>query len=239
MITRPRLRNAAIRFAEQGFPLVAFIARDDLPEELDRDLCGVDDLEPERYPSLLLTASAGPRFWRLAVTRYPEPESDPVDRHARQTTEEITQRQLGLKSCRRLYPGDIPLPLQRLGNWVGWHHPSPLGITIHPRYGLWTAFRSLYGLSEALPTTVFPETSNPCADCQEKYCVTGCPAGAVRDGQPFALKVCGAYRSRPDSPCAVSCPARLSCPVGESYRYAEPQMRFHYARSLACLGDAE
>ena len=46
---------------------------------------------------------------------------------------------------------------------------------------------------------------------------------------------CIAQRLRADSACALTCPARLACPVGPEHRYSSAQMAHSYGISLAML----
>ena len=57
-------------------------------------------------------------------------------------------------------------------------HPSPIGILIHPRYGLWHSYRGALAFRQALP---FPEPAaipSPCDSCRERWCLKACPVGA-------------------------------------------------------------
>ena len=65
--------------------------------------------------------------------------------------------------------GGLPYwPFQQWARRAEPVHPSPVGILIHPRYGLWHSYRGALGLGEAHdlpePTAVFESMRNPAPD---------------------------------------------------------------------------
>ena len=62
---------------------------------------------------------------------------------------------------------------------------SPLGILMHPEYGLWHAYRGALLFDEALAAEdLNQEPENPihlCALCDRKPCLDACPVGGVRE----------------------------------------------------------
>ena len=109
--------------------------------------------------------------------------------------------------------------------------PSPLGILIHPVYGLWHGYRGAFGFYDSLVASV-PETAgHPCESCLEKPCLTHCPVGAITlDG--FQYQPCRTHlgTAAGEAGCMqAGCLARAACPVGADYRYPPGQLRFHMA----------
>ena len=149
--------------------------------------------------------------------------------------EQICARHLPTQRLRLLYPGPLPLPLQQLGALAGWHHPSPLGLGIHPHYGLWFAYRAALLTDAELALTPRLEAASPCASCADKPCVSACPVGAVSVDAAFDLNACVDWRLRPDSSCRAGCAARQACPAGAQWRYTPEQTGYHAHRSLAAL----
>lgn len=183
------------------------------------------------FPRLLLIGNGGPAFWRQLSARGLS-GADPVDRYSRWQVERLLTDYWGAPRVRWLYPDPTPVPLQQLGALAGWHHPSPLGIGINERYGLWFAYRAAVLVDLELPPSVPWGGSSPCASCSDKPCIRTCPAGAAATGQVFAVARCHPYRHAPQSPCAATCLARLACPVAPEMRYSDDQLAYHYTQSL-------
>ena len=107
-------------------------------------------------------------------------------------------------------------------------HLSPLGLNIHPVYGLWHAFRAalLFDQDPGLPAIA--AAPSPCDSCIGKPCLTACPVGAFApDG--YDVAACAEHLMAPAGGECMDggCLARRACPVGTAYRYAPDQMRFH------------
>jgi hypothetical protein len=142
------------------------------------------------------------------------------------------------------YPSGLPsspLPFQRLARRCEPVHPSPIGLLIHPRYGLWHAYRGGLCLREkiALPraSTAAPEPASPCGRCQDRPCLSGCPVGAFKIGS-FDLDACVSHvLSAAGTECRENgCLARRACPVGPKFRYVPTQARFHMSAFLCSVG---
>jgi hypothetical protein len=127
------------------------------------------------------------------------------------------------------FPTERPWqPFQQWATRAEGLRPSPLGILVHPDYGLWHGYRGAIGFLERIyhrPPQVRP---HPCDHCSDKPCLTTCPAAAVRiDG--FDVAACRTYLAiEGDGACMSSgCIARNACPVGAEYRYPFEQLLFH------------
>ena len=109
--------------------------------------------------------------------------------------------------------------------------PSPLGILIHPRYGLWHGYRGALGFAWHLDGVASRAGAHPCEDCPGKPCLNRCPAAAITTAG-FDVPACRSHL-RTDAGgrgCMASgCLARADCPVGAEYRYSGDQLRFHMA----------
>ena len=187
-------------------------------------------------------------------------DPDPVDRHSVECVRHFITNFLDDCPCQVLYPGSIPIPLQQLGAAANWHYSSPLGIGLHPRYGPWFGYRAVLLVTSELPVLIERAETAPCDGCDDKPCISTCPASALSadrlpdvsacvsfrtgtDRQPGALHTekmnppaaQGGAGKSPDSECALTCLARLACPVGAAHRYREPQIRYFYGRSLASI----
>lgn len=135
---------------------------------------------------------------------------------------------LGATAC---FPSDPPYrPFQQWAMRAEPLAPSPLGILLHSRYGLWHGYRG---------ALAFPfEIESPPAggdipldgtDGWQDACAAACPAAAVT-GQSFDVAACHRYLSSAagEKTCmAGGCAVRNCCPVGADYRYPQEQIRFH------------
>ncbi len=136
------------------------------------------------------------------------------------------------------YPFDKPhLPFLSWARRGGAGHISPLGLNIHPTYGLWHAYRAalLFPVQFDLPH--LSAGPHPCETCASKPCLSACPVGAF-DGTRYDVDTCGTYlKTGPGQDCMTGgCQARRACPVGREYRYSAPQAQFHMKAFLAARG---
>ena len=154
-------------------------------------------------------------------------EDNPLDQWTKRVIDPIA-RQLEAEA---VYPSDRPYrPFQRWARRAEPVHPSPLGILIHPDYGLWHAYRAALLFTAAISLPQRADMPSPCETCAGKPCLTGCPVGAFsRDG--FDDSACaGHLRSGAEPQCrTLGCQARDACPVGHPWRYGHDQIIFHMA----------
>jgi hypothetical protein len=129
------------------------------------------------------------------------------------------------------------LPFQRWAMRAEGLKASPLGVLIHPRYGLWHAYRAVLIFDKRLDLPSAPPAGHPCDTCRDRPCLTVCPVGAVT-AQGYAVDICARHVAGAEgTPCRTSgCLARRACPVGLDYQYPEPAMAFHMAAFLRGRG---
>lgn len=184
--------------------------------------------------SVLLVGQAGPAPWphflRWRETQ-PDDLADPLDTWSRQVIGAVADR----FGARAVSPSDRPyLPFQQWAMRAEGLRPSPLGILMHPDYGLWHAYRGalLFDVEILIqpPETVI----HLCDVCDGKPCLKACPTGAYSKSG-FAHQVCLAHVRGPDgSPCrATGCLDRNACPHGAAYRYPADEQVFHMASFIA------
>jgi hypothetical protein len=131
-------------------------------------------------------------------------------------------------------PPTPPLPFQRLAARAEPVHQSPIGLLIHPTWGLWHAYRGALLLPDRIALPRKAASVHPCTACTVKPCLTSCPVQAFRpDG--FDLAACTRHvRGEAGSECRErGCRARDACPVGTEFRYSADQLRFHMRAFLA------
>jgi ferredoxin len=120
------------------------------------------------------------------------------------------------------------VPFQRLARRCEAVHPSPIGLLIHPTFGLWHAYRGGLMLAQRIELPPLPRLPSPCESCGPKPCLSACPVRAFKPGS-FDLAACIAHvSSAAGSECrSGGCLARRACPVGPEFRYVPDQMQFH------------
>lgn len=131
------------------------------------------------------------------------------------------------------FPSDPPYqPFQRWAMSAEGLRSSPLGILIHPEFGLWHGYRGALGFAEDISEpekTPVSARRHPCDDCTDRPCLAACPVDAITaDG--FDLTACRKFLAgQPgrEGCMGKGCLARAACPVGEGFRYPEDQLRFH------------
>jgi len=113
--------------------------------------------------------------------------------------------------------------------------PSPLGLTIHPTFGLWHAFRAalLFDDRQDQPGL---EAENPCESCKDKPCLDACPVGAFST-EGYDFEVCLGHVATPSNACRQGgCLARVACPIGQDFRYEADHAAFHMSQLLRAHG---
>jgi hypothetical protein len=189
-----------------------------------------DDGVPGPAGTLVLVGNAGPAMWRTFSSQVPAAARtrtiDPLDDWIRRSLGRIAAHFGG----RALFAFDGPpfLPFQR---WACRAEPvfsSPLKILIHPRFGLWHAYRGALVFAETLPLPVAETAADPCRGCSDSPCLHMCPVHAVTAAD-YDVKACMHYLyETPGADCRQGgCLSRRACPVGSHYRYAAEQAAFH------------
>ena len=128
------------------------------------------------------------------------------------------------------FPSDKPWwPFQRWAKIAEGLEPSPLGLLIHPEYGLWHGYRGALGFAEEHEFPAAPRLPSPCSKCAKKPCLEACPAHAISE-KGFDVPACRAFLAADEGQAGcvkTGCVARNACPVGSEYRYPAAQLAFH------------
>jgi hypothetical protein len=135
-------------------------------------------------------------------------------------------------------PSDRPyLPFQQWAMRAEGLKPSPLGILMHPRYGLWHAYRGALLFEEGLSLPEVREAIHLCDACVAKPCMKSCPVEAYSTAG-FVHQAClGHVRGADGEPCrSGGCLDRNACPYGTSYRYPAEVQAFHMASFARAAG---
>lgn len=190
-----------------------------------------DDVAGE---TLILVGNAGPAMWDAfaAVRERYADSANPLDAWIAEVVGEVA-RTVGAEA---LFPfcGPPHLPFQRWAQRAEPVHPSPVGVLIHPAYGLWHAYRAALAFTEKLELPAPDERPAPCETCAGKSCLSACPVGAF-DSDAYDVPACVGHITAADSgDCmARGCAARHACPVGREYAYAPAQAAYHMAAFTA------
>ncbi len=197
-------------------PRGAFIAQDE-------DLAPrVSAHEPAR--TVVLAGGAGPHMWN-AFQRARASGAETLDAWAESILNGLAER----FGARAVYPFERPhLPFQRWAMRAEACHASPVGMLIHPDYGLWHNYRGALLFAEELSLPPRDQRPSPCVTCEKKPCLRACPVGAFHP-RGYEVALCsGHLDSEPEPSClGIGCLPRHACPVGRAWAYPPAQARFH------------
>ena len=138
----------AYRLAAVGLNRCRAVSTNGLPSDIWLPGHGAPTASTNGPATLILVGHAGTDMWDHLTAGDPDgtldPAADPIDTFSVEATEAAIEEQWPGTSRRLLYPHpDCPVDLVALGRAIGWQSSSPLGLGIHPEYGLWSAFRAL------------------------------------------------------------------------------------------------
>lgn len=189
---------------------------------------------------ICLVGHGGGGFWpRFEAWRQLHPEApEPLDDWSKSVIGPVA----ALFGGEAVFPSDRPWhPFQQWAMAAERLKPSPLGLLIHPEFGLWHGYRGAIlfdaaalaklGVVEPWKPDDAPagSSTHPCDSCESKPCLSACPVGAFSpDG--FDVNSCRAYLTTDaggEGCMTTGCLARDACPVGREHRYGAAQIRFH------------
>ncbi|MGQ0675498.1 MAG: ferredoxin, partial [Rhodospirillales bacterium] len=148
--------------------------------------------------TLVMVGNAGAKdgnaMWRaFSAARARYPGDDPLNRWTRDAVEPVAR----MAGAAALFPFDRPRACSRHWPFQRWAMraesvaPSPLGILIHPEYGLWHAYRAALAFAQALDLPARAERPSPCESCAAKPCLASCPVEAFKGGGYDAPRCAG------------------------------------------------
>jgi hypothetical protein len=177
--------------------------------------------------TIVLAGMAGRSGWE-AFAASPEAADGaehPLDRWSRRLIEGLA-RDLGATA---LFPfGGPPFwPFQQWARRSEPVHPSPIGLLIHPTYGLWHSYRAALGFRQALDVPELEAVASPCESCEGRWCLNTCPVGAFSPAGYDVAACAGHLQDVAGADCmSAGCRARRACPVGAEHAYCEEQASF-------------
>jgi epoxyqueuosine reductase QueG len=199
-----------------------------------RGAFGISDEEMDMFElsdraTITLVGNIGSSYWPVfsESAEYQDGLPDSLDRWSKRVAEQV-ENGFGVKA---IYPFEGPpyFPFQQWAKRAEPLNQSPLGLMIHPLYGLWHSYRfALLIPGDGLAGQQAVNTHSPCASCDTQPCLQTCPVGAF-DINGYDVASCATFlKQSPGASChGEGCLARLACPVGESYQYDSDQHCFH------------
>ncbi|MGI9462126.1 MAG: hypothetical protein ACR2NY_06105 [Alphaproteobacteria bacterium] len=191
---------------------------------------------PYKARGFSLWVAAGQNYWQYFLQNHHRASRryhHPFDNWSRIAMKKIGHT-MGVKTSAMVFPyhkgrDNKPLPFQNISKKFGFS-ASPLGLFIHPTFGLWAGFRGGF-IHQKLPPyrSRWSGIASPCAACLTKPCIAICPAKAVHENY-FDTTTCHDYlHHHRDAACLTGgCLARLACPIGTKYRYHKNQSQFFW-----------
>lgn len=205
-----------------------------------RGVTRITDAEREAYgfdaalDRIALVGNIGSSYWAAfsGSTEFGDGKPDPLDRWSRRIAETVA----GRHGLRPVYPFEGPpyFPFQQWAGRAEGLAQSPIGVMIHPEFGLWHSYRFALLAAEIDAEPDQRLAASPCLSCADQPCLSTCPVGAFSP-RGYAVESCAQYlEATPSADCnARGCIARSACPVAPDLRYDHDQARFHLQAFLA------
>jgi len=189
------------------------------------------DGAPEGARALLMVGNAGPQMWR-AFAPHADQGPHALDRWIERGVG-ATAARVGAKPLYS-FAGPPYWPFQRWARRAEPVHASPLGMLIHPEYGLWHAYRAALAFDRPIDLPARADRPSPCDFCCDQPCLSACPVVAFSPAG-YDVTACRAHvKAAVGADCLkASCRARRACPVGRAYGYEPAQARFHMMAFLS------
>jgi hypothetical protein len=201
---------------------------------------GVPDLADGRPArTVVLIGNAGGDLWNaFEAARAAAPDTfdprHPLDRWLRARIE-AAAAEVGAQP---IFPNDGP-PFVPLLDWAQRAETvfrSPIGIMIHPEFGLWHVYRAVLLFAQDLDVPARKDRSNPCETCEQRPCLGVCPVDAFEPGRFAAQRCADHVASEAGTACRErGCLARRACPVGPALGYPRPAQAFHTAAMVEAV----
>lgn len=182
----------------------------------------------------ILIASCGSQMWPhfYKSSEFEDAEGDPLNRWSARVLGAIAQQ----FDAKLALPFKKPYqPFQQWAERAGGLTRSPLGMLIHPVYGLWFGLRGVLffptdqvDLSQLMRTKSSDSAHDICGACLDKPCLKACPVNAFGD-DGLNVNACFSHLDSIAAPDCMStgCAARAACPVAPGHTYGSDQLQFH------------
>lgn len=188
-----------------------------------------DDIDAQ---TVIVIANAGSEIWKPFQNSMESQDgkANPLNRWTRRVLDTLGSDLGG--QC--VYPFDGP-PFQPFQKWASLANPSivasPIGIAIHPQWGLWWALRGAILIDHKLADLDQEIEPSPCEACPTKPCLTTCPVNAFTN-PGYDVQACTSHISSEHSCVLNGCMARRACPIATELRYEGSHAQFHMSAFL-------
>jgi epoxyqueuosine reductase QueG len=183
-----------------------------------------NDSLPGAAKFMILIGNAGPSMFRRYVR-----ERGASNLTLDEWTGRVVSRLASELGAQAAFPFDSPpLPFLTWARRGGAGHVSPIGLNIHPTFGLWHAYRAalLFDVIFDLPSPT--RCLHPCETCAEKPCLSACPVEAFASGSYDVDRCVDHLENEAGNSCMRGgCLARHACPIGRHFAYDAGQASFH------------
>ena len=183
---------------------------------------------PDTMRTIVLVGNIGSSYWPVfsQSPEYSDGEAHPLDRWSRRVANAIAAE----LPVQPVYPFEGPpyYPFQQWAQRAEKLRQSPLGVMMHPEYGLWHSYRFAL-LSQDFEVGPEPTLAEfACLSCDAKPCLQRCPVDAF-DDNGYDVDRCASYlQQSPQAEChSQGCLARLACPIAPELSYIPAQGEFH------------
>jgi len=216
---------------KNGLNMLAVFNLETLPTELLESLqSSVEDLSS--YSQILVFAHGGKEMWQALQASPFKSATDPIDSFSMHVVQNYFSQALPNNCYLQLYPhSKRHIAMRQLGQLAGWHYDSAFRIGINEVFGSWFAYRVVVLSNTKLTPSKRVDSASPCDTCEDKPCISVCPAKALDKGD-LNLQTCLNYRQESNSRCKTQCISRIICPIAKEHRYSPEQINYHYAISM-------
>ena len=202
------------------------------------------ELAPETR-SIVIVGNGGGDLWS-ALKRHAESNpgwwerEHPLDEFTREIVDTAIAtplRAAGVR-CVVVYPfvhDNRTLSFVQLARIAGLTGPSIIGVSLHPQYGPWIAFRAALLIDELIDAPGPALNFDPCPSCTSRSCIKACPASAVSIEQGWDIPKCLTHRVEVEPDCIGRCHARAACVIGPEHIYLDDELAYHQMRSLRAM----
>ncbi len=183
--------------------------------------------------TVIMIGNVGSHLWEPFQAEINWSDPNPLDAWTKKKLDPLAKEY----RFKVIYPFTGPeyAPFQTWAMQADCVYTSPLGMLIHPEYGLWHAYRAAFVYDGQLDVSIGASCGpSPCDSCAERPCLSACPVSAFSD-EGYDVAACMDYL-RQDSGCMCckeGCQSRLACPVGQHYAYEPDHARFHMEKFLS------
>lgn len=186
----------------------------------------ISGLAPHQGGTAVLLSPDGAAFWQVFSDsdEARDGQKDPVDRWSRRVIGAVARAWAGVA----LFPfGPERADFLRLAISSGRAWPSPVGMLVHDRMGLWCSYRGAVLLEQPCPAPA--GQASPCEHCPDRPCLGACPVTALGGEAGYDLAACHGWLDKPEgADCMLQgCHARRACPAGAPYGRLPAQSAHH------------